>query len=545
MLLIDALRDRFVRTRSVWLTLALVAFFEVTHHLQGVPHVSSPYLGPPFGLLLVYVAFTQGLRLGLLSLGLALAYQFWELSLPGRLFTYSPQDSEVLLTVAATYLGTVGLASGLRHKLERAVRLEAEHETALAVASELRATNAELQRLAAELRSRNEEIEALVAQRTHELAAEKALLDRILHHVPAGVLYLDRNLRIRVGKPFGSSFETSGETLVGKSIYDLVPYPNPRLEAALETLEPQHATGIRFPVIRDGQEVVKHVDSLFLPIVSEASGLEGILVFALDVSDRVEIERLQEEQIKNLQEVDRLKGDFINVASHELRTPLSSIQGYAEFLEDGVAGSLTPDQREFVSQIQEGARRLRRIVDDMLDFARLEAGTFSLAPQEACLRQLIQDEISSLAPQLREARLALALELTAEPSWARMDPRRIGQVLLNLLSNAIKFTPPGGSLTVRTRTAEGMIRVEVEDSGIGVSSESQARLFEKFYQVDPSITRSYGGAGLGLAISKAIVEGHGGSIGLESAPGHGSTFWFTLPLLPDPAPLVTLSTLAE
>jgi signal transduction histidine kinase len=241
-------------------------------------------------------------------------------------------------------------------------------------------------------------------------------------------------------------------------------------------------------------------------------------------------ERLQAERIAHLEEMDRLKRDFLNAASHELRTPLTSIMGYAEFLEDGIGGALTEQQHGYVSQIKDGAERLRRIVDDMLDFARLEAGTFQLTPQLTDMRALIQSEAASLLPQATEKGLSLELELPHAPVLLQADPRRVGQVLLNLLTNAIKFTPEGGRIRAGLSLKGDAVRVSVSDTGIGVAPDVQPRLFEKFFQVDPSTTREYGGAGLGLAISKALIEAHGGTIGLESEPGRGSTFWFTLPM---------------
>ncbi len=236
---------------------------------------------------------------------------------------------------------------------------------------------------------------------------------------------------------------------------------------------------------------------------------------------------------QHLQELDRLKGDFLNAASHELRTPLASIMGYSEFLEEGMGGPVSPEQLEFVREIQQGSQRLLRLVDDLLDFARLEAGGFSLDLQEADLREAIAEVAKSLVPQAMAKGVSLELELPDAPCEARMDPRRIEQVLLNLVGNALKFTPAEGRVVIRVRRAPGAFRVEVEDSGIGIPPALCPRLFEKFFQVDPSTTRSYGGTGLGLSIAKALVEAHGGTIDVVSEPGRGSCFGFTLP---DPAP---------
>ncbi len=234
-------------------------------------------------------------------------------------------------------------------------------------------------------------------------------------------------------------------------------------------------------------------------------------------------------QYEELQQLARLKDDLVNAVSHELRTPLTSIRGFAEFLEDDLAGTLTPPQRVYVGQIQEGALRLQRLVDDLLDFARIEAGSFRLARQEADLARITREMTESLRPQARLKGLALHVEIPADAVPTVVDPGRIGQVIINLISNAIKFTPAGGEITVRLAALPDRVRFEVRDTGIGIAPEHLPMLFEKFYQVETSTTRETGGAGLGLSISQALVEAHGGSIGAESELGVGSLFWFELP----------------
>jgi signal transduction histidine kinase len=231
-----------------------------------------------------------------------------------------------------------------------------------------------------------------------------------------------------------------------------------------------------------------------------------------------------------------LKSAFIDSVSHELRTPLTSIRGYAEFLEDRIGGELSPEQDEFVTQIQLGALRLQHLVDDLLDSARMETGSFRLALGPADLAEKVREVTDSLRPQIEEARLTATLVLPDGPLEARFDARRIGQVLINLLANAIKFTPSGGHIRVEARHEPGpllgapqTLRCSVTDTGIGIAEEDQAQLFQRFRQLAGGV-RQEAGTGLGLHIAKALVEAHGGGIGVESRPGEGSTFWFTLPV---------------
>jgi PAS domain S-box-containing protein len=248
-----------------------------------------------------------------------------------------------------------------------------------------------------------------------------------------------------------------------------------------------------------------------------------------------ELERKQAEEVavqrtvelEQAKELDRLKNGFVNAVSHELRTPLTSILGYAEFMEDGIGGELSETQSEFVRQIQDSAGRLSRLVDDLLDFARIDAGTFQLKRETLDLAPKIREIVASFHPQAAAAQQTLSLELPEEPLTIHVDANRIGQVLANLLSNALKFTPPEGRITVRAMPTDDGARVEVEDSGEGIRPEDRPRLFQRFSQLESGMRK--GGTGLGLSISKALVEAHGGQIGVSSAEPHGARFWFTLP----------------
>lgn len=228
--------------------------------------------------------------------------------------------------------------------------------------------------------------------------------------------------------------------------------------------------------------------------------------------------------------LERMKAEFVNTASHELRTPLTAILGYSEFLEDCLLGPLNEEQQRFVGEIQDNAKRLQHVVDHMLDLGSLEARTFQLLPTRTDLRQLIRAEISALTPQAATAGVTLAAELPGEPLELSLDAQRVSQVLLQLIDNAIKFTPAGGAIRVNAASETGRVRVVIRDDGIGIPADALPWLFSKFYQVDAGLTRPRNGAGLGLAISRALIEAHRGTIGVESEPGTGTTFWFTLPL---------------
>ena len=281
---------------------------------------------------------------------------------------------------------------------------------------------------------------------------------------------------------------------------------------------------------RDGEVRMVHCTGQVM--FDEAGRPSSMIGATQDVTERKALEEAMRVQNEQLLELDRLKSGFVNSVSHELRTPLTSIMGYAEFLEDEVAGSLNPDQLAFVTQIQRGALRLGTLVDDLLDFARLQSGAFKLQIRDVELPRKLTDALDALYPQAQDAKVELGLDLQDDLPTLQGDPARIGQVLTNLIGNAIKFTPPGGRVVVSARASDDVVRVEIQDTGIGISPQHQTKLFSKFYQIDPSTTREKGGAGLGLSISKALVEAHGGQIGMTSVLGEGSCFWFVLPLDP-------------
>lgn len=260
----------------------------------------------------------------------------------------------------------------------------------------------------------------------------------------------------------------------------------------------------------------------------EPLALEGI------IADVTELKHAQDElyrrtlELEQAKELERLKSLFVNAVSHDLRTPLTSIMGYAEFLEDQISGPLNGQQLEYVAEIERSCARLQNLVNDLLDYARVEAGTFRLYCEEANLGDKIREIVASFQPQTSAARLDLRVDL-GDPLVAEMDPMRIGQVLTNLIGNAVKFSFTGGVVQVRACREQDHLRCEVEDSGEGIAEEDFPKLFQRFSQLSSGMQRR-GGTGLGLNISKTIVEAHGGTIGVRSQVGKGSTFWFTLPL---------------
>jgi two-component system sensor histidine kinase BarA len=247
-------------------------------------------------------------------------------------------------------------------------------------------------------------------------------------------------------------------------------------------------------------------------------------------------QRLQR-AVSRLEELDRLKSNFLATMSHELRTPLTSVIGYAEMMSEGLAGPITSDQRDYLTTILGKADQLLGLITAVLDVSSLESGQLALERTQLSLGDVVASEVATFQPQAGRRGIAILVDAEGD-TLVIGDRRKIRQVVSSLLSNAVKFTPDRGKVGVAVRPgplepgAQGSVaavQLVVSDSGIGISREQVAKIFEPFFQVDSSSTRAFGGTGLGLTLAKAYVEAHGGRIWVDTQPGQGSTFTVTFP----------------
>jgi signal transduction histidine kinase len=270
-----------------------------------------------------------------------------------------------------------------------------------------------------------------------------------------------------------------------------------------------------------------------------SSDAEGVTDDTLDLLVRLadqialvvhsaELRAHQEETLERLRELDQMKSDFVAITSHELRTPLTAVRGFVRTLIRNYERLSAKQITDFLSMIDRQSDRLTRLVEDLLVVSRIEAGKMSVAPKAVEIRGLLGDIVRSFGEERDRIRLTVD---AAVPVRVTVDPNRLDQVMSNLIQNAIKFSPQGTPVTV-TADAAGDDRIElrVRDEGIGIAPEQLDHIFDRFHQAAPALTREAEGAGLGLYITKRLVEAMDGEVRVESEVGEGSTFVVTLPL---------------
>jgi signal transduction histidine kinase len=286
----------------------------------------------------------------------------------------------------------------------------------------------------------------------------------------------------------------------------------------------------------------------FEPVRGARGQVVGVFNFAVDVTDQVlarreverhladaEAARREAEEARSAAEAaNRAKSEFLAVMSHELRTPLNAIGGYAELMELGLRGPVTAQQREDLGRIQRSQRHLLGLVNEVLNYAKLETGVVQYEIRDVRVCDAVTEAEGLILPQARARKLALSVADCPGALTVRADPEKLRQVLVNLLSNAIKFTNARDGLPGRVEVTcepgpDGRVRVRVRDTGIGIAADKLAMIFEPFVQVRGDLTRTAEGAGLGLAISRDLARGMGGDLTVESTPGVGSTFTLALP----------------
>ncbi len=395
-------------------------------------------------------------------------------------------------------------------------------------------------------RSTEREIQHLTerAEEAMKQARAERRLRELLEAAPDAIIEADSEGRIlTLNAVTEQLFGYSREELLGQSVETLVPESvrahHAGHRAAYEAHPVRRPMGIGLAL--HGRRKNGSTFPVEISLSPVKSG-EGFRVTAIirDITDRKEAEdRLQAIQKKYTQELEmrnreielanRHKSTFLANMSHELRTPLHTVIGFSELLAEETKGPLNDDQRRFIQHIRKDSQHLLTLINEILDLSKIEAGKLQLRREALDIGAVLEDVLSSIRPQGLDKSLEIGTRV-ADSVSVDGDRLRVKQILYNLLSNAVKFTPAGGRIHVDVEVVDGYAQISVNDTGIGISPEEHHSIFESFHQVATGADGMREGTGLGLPITKRLVEQHGGHIWLESEPGRGSRFTFTIPL---------------
>ncbi|MFZ6673464.1 CHASE domain-containing protein [Undibacterium sp. Xuan67W] len=363
-------------------------------------------------------------------------------------------------------------------------------------------------------------VETLVAQRTSQLHDSEERLSAILSNAAEGIVTTDmRGFIASANQSAEALFAYPLGTLFGHNIKELFPdhTANTYLQSYLSEEYVHHGIPTRMEVI--GKKRGNIDFPLELALAKVELGTQNLLVLILhDLSEQKRIEKL--------------KSEFVSAVSHELRTPLTSIRGALGLLMGGVSGTLPEPIKKLIQMANDNASRLTLLINDLLDFEKLEYGGMQFQMESIQLRDLVKSTVDANIGYAQNFSIKLLFDAEQIADMlVTVDTQRFTQVLSNLLSNAIKFSPKNGQVAVEINRLDDWVRVEVIDHGIGISAEFQKNIFQKFSQEDAKAARKYAGTGLGLSLSKSMIEKMGGKIGFTSIEGRGSRFYLDLPIV--------------
>ena len=417
--------------------------------------------------------------------------------------------------------------------------------------SELRARTDELARSVEELRVLGE-----VSQAVNSTLDLQTVLDTIvskavqLSQTEAGAIYTFDNVKreLHLRATYGMNRE-----MIDALSHRHIGIDDPNIAPAIRQREPAQIADVRDEVLTPLNEIILRAGFRALLVAPLIHGEEiaGVLVvrrktpgaFSQNAVDLMKTFAAQStlaiqnaglfneiaDKSRQLEIASKHKSQFLANMSHELRTPLNAILGYTELILDNIYGEAPDRMRTVLERVQTNGKHLLGLINDVLDLSKIEAGQLSLSLTDYSIQDMVQGVYTAVEPLATSKQLAFTTEIPGDLPPAHGDDRRLSQVLLNLVGNAIKFTD-AGEVAIKAAASNGAYTVSVHDTGPGVAAEDQKKIFEEFQQADNSQTKTKGGTGLGLSIAKRIVEMHGGRLWVESNPGHGSTFSFTVPL---------------
>lgn len=380
-----------------------------------------------------------------------------------------------------------------------------------------RASSDELGRLATDFNLMTRKLRAYRDLNVQQIVSEKHKSEAIIRSIDDGLVVVDTDFKVGDINPAATViFERRRLDVVGKHFLELVSNEEllgdiRRICESGQTPSVPEAGENLLSIERGGQQ--RHYQFSITPVKSAGAGVIGVVLVLRDVT--------------RLKELDRLKSEFVMAASHELRTPLTSMSMSVELLRENAAGKLNDNERQLLETAHEEMQRLRALVNDLLDISKIEAGKMEMAFDQTPVAMLLEKAVAMLKSQAEERSIGLSSTVTEDMPDVKVDANKITWVLTNLISNALRYTDAGGSIRLVAEGIGPQVQISVTDTGAGIPYEYQSRIFDKFVQVKSE--KSVGGTGLGLAICKEIVRAHGGTIWVDSVPGQGSTFTFTIP----------------
>jgi len=365
----------------------------------------------------------------------------------------------------------------------------------------------------------------------------------IINTIREPLIALDQDLRVvYVSRSFYEFFKVKPEETVGQLIYDLgnKQWNIPKLRELLETILPQKTTFDNYEVEHDFSTIGRRIMLLNARQIERGVGKEKIILLVIeDITQRKEIEagleKTHEELEKlavELKRTTRAKSEFLANMSHELRTPLNSVNGFSEILFDETFGPLNEKQKRYVNNILTSGKHLLLLINQILDMAKVESGKMKLALSSLPMKSLLNEISLLVADMVSKKKLQILLEIAEDLPDIEGDELKVKEILYNLLSNAVKFTPEGGKIGMRAKRFDSAIEIVVWDTGAGIAFENMGKIFEGFFRVDTPYSRITEGTGLGLPLSKKLVELHGGKFSVESEGlNKGTQVRFTLPII--------------
>ncbi|HSF59118.1 MAG TPA: ATP-binding protein, partial [Candidatus Binatia bacterium] len=363
------------------------------------------------------------------------------------------------------------------------------------------------------------------AELYQEVARSKAYIENLVENAADLIISTDLDDRILTwNRGAETLFGYRKDEVIGKHLSILL--PPERFHELEETRAKVRISG----ALRDIEVRSKRKDGVMIylslsvsPIRDVEGRIAGFLRIAKDITEKKRYER-------RLKELDKMKSDFVSNVSHELRTPLTSIKGSVDNMLDGLTGALNEKQIRYLTRIKSNTDRLSRLINDLLDLSRIEAGRVEVRATTLSLTTLAEEVAEQMKALAAEKRIQIEVPSSDPRLTAWADRDKVTQILTNLIGNAIKFTPQNGKINVALESnGDDHVQIAIADTGPGILPEERSKIFSKFYQVANLEKQKPKGSGLGLAISKALVEMHGGKIWVESELGKGSTFFFTLP----------------